>query len=331
MRVMKKMLRVLIAAAFVGLGGFSQSVLAESAKMTIATGVDPGFSHFYVVTLAEVGKKFGLDLQLKTGPSGGASVPLVISNQSNASMSAVLAGINNHLVDKNVVAVAQVVTYDKYFGVVSLKSIKSIDQLKGKKIGITKGTASETLWAEILKHDKLDAKEFAGGVVNVEAPEMLAALERGDIQAFSGWEPWLSRTVLALDKTHILRTNEGVLLDLGFIYMNRGWIEKNRDAAVRFMKAMVATTEFIKNKPDETKKIVGKLLNLSPALMDQLMSKLTFYLKLDQQSYDLTKVHIEQLVQKGRLKPGEFDYGKWFYADLLKAAAPERVALPPNM
>ena len=31
-------------------------------------------------------------------------------------------------------------------------------------------------------------------VVNVEPPEMLAAIQRGNIDAFAVWEPWLSRT-----------------------------------------------------------------------------------------------------------------------------------------
>lgn len=322
-----KILGVAAVAALLAVG----PAKAENASISIATGVDPGFSHFYVATLAELGKKYGLDIDLKTGPAGGRMVPLLISNQTNAAMSAALAGINNHLVDKNVVAVAQVVTYDKFFGVVSLKDITAIDQLKGKKIGITKGTASETLWLEILKHDKLNPADFADGVVNVEAPEMLAAMERGDIQAFSGWEPWLSRTALALKKTHILRTNEGVLQDLGFIYMNKSWVEQNQATAEKFMKTMIDATDLINNKPAEAKALVGKFTNLSPELMDQLMNKLTFYLKLDKQSYDLTTVHIDQLVKKGRLKPGEFDYSQWFYSDLLKKVAPDRVSLPAKM
>lgn len=327
---MKKLLRAMATACLLLMSPQGLQA-AEAEKITIATGVDPGFAHFYIVTLAEIGKKHGLDIDLKTGPSGGRMVPLVISNQANASMSAALAGINNHLVDPKVVAVAQVVTYDKYFGMVSLKEIGSVADLKDKKVGITKGTASETLWLEILKHEGLDTDEYNKAVINVEAPEMLAAMERGDIQAFSGWEPWLSRTVLAVDNTKILRTNEGVLLDLGFIYMNREWIEQNPETAKKFMQAMVETTAFIKEKPDETKKLIGKFLNLSPELMDQLLPKLSFYLKLDKQSYELTKVHIDQLSAKGRLKEGQFDYGKWFYPDLLKSVDASRVSLPDDM
>ena len=38
---------------------------------------------------------------------------------------------------------------------------------------------------------KLSAADYT--VVNVEAPEMVAALERGNIDAYAVWEPWGSR------------------------------------------------------------------------------------------------------------------------------------------
>lgn len=317
-------------AALALLAGLAPGRGAEAQPMVIATGVDPGFAHFYVATRAGILKKHGIDAELKTGPSGGAMIPLLISNQSNASMSAALAGLNNHLTDANVVAVAQIVTYDRWYGIVSLKEIAKVEDLKGRKIGITPGTASESLWAEILKHYKLDPAEYNKGIVKVEAPEMLAAIERGDIHAFSNWEPWLSRTVLALPKTHVLRDNYGILQDLGYIYMNRGWIEKNRETAVKFMRAMVETADFINGKPEETRKIVGQVLNLSPELMNAMMPKLSFYTKLDQQTVDLTRVHIDQLTARGRIT-GKFDYNKWFYPDLLRAADASRVNLPAQM
>src|SRR5262245_8915029 len=104
----------LAIAATVAITAYVSPVPYAAAQMTIATGVDPGFSYFYVVTLADIVKKHGLELKLQTGPSGAAMVPLVISNQSQASMSSALAGINNHIADNNVVAVAQTLTYDRF-------------------------------------------------------------------------------------------------------------------------------------------------------------------------------------------------------------------------
>ena len=56
------------------------SVLAWSAaagaqtKMTIATGVDPVFSAYYVAQQEGLFKKHGLDVRINTGPSGSAMV-----------------------------------------------------------------------------------------------------------------------------------------------------------------------------------------------------------------------------------------------------------------
>ena len=46
---------------------------AAQTKMTIATGVDPVFSAYYVAQQAGLFKKHGLDVRINTGPSGSAS------------------------------------------------------------------------------------------------------------------------------------------------------------------------------------------------------------------------------------------------------------------
>ena len=301
---------------------------ADLPKMVIATGVDPSFTHFYVGIKADIIKNNGVDAQLKTGPSGGGMIPLVVSGQANAAMAATFGGLNNHLVDSDLVTVAHLTTYEHFYGILALKEFKSIADLKGRKVGITRGTASEALWFEALK--KFNLPSPYAELVYVEPPEMLAAIERGDIVAYSNWEPWISRTLTALPNTHLLMDNHDVMRDAAFVYMHRKWIEQNRDAAVKFMRAMVQATDFINQKPQETKKIVGDTVNLSPNLMDLIMPKLSFWAKLDRESYDFIKVQVEQLKQRGRIK-GEFSYDKYLYPDLLKAIDPSRVALPSAM
>ena len=326
---MRKLLTAAVVAAVAAFG----TVSAKAAEFTMVTGVDPGFSIFYVGHLGGFTKKNGLDTELKTGPSGGASVPLLIGHQSNASMAAALAGINNHLVDNNICAVAQIVTLDRWYGIVASDEIKKIEDLKGQKIGVTIGTGSETLWQAVLDHYKLDYDAYNEGVVNVEPPEMAAAIERGDIVAFANWEPWLSRATLAIPGTHILVDNKQVgLYDVVFIYMNRKYIDENRDKAKMFMKSMIDANNHIVNDAADTKNIVGEFLNLSPDLMNQLYPKLTYKVALDQQSFDKTKEVLQQMLNQGRLKDVDaFDFNKWFCADLLKEVDPDRVKLPADM
>jgi ABC-type nitrate/sulfonate/bicarbonate transport system substrate-binding protein len=306
----------------------ASSLAAEMAKMVVATGVDPGFSIVYVAKLGGFFEKNGLDVDMRTGPSGGAMVPLLLSNASNASVAASLAGINNHLKDGDIVAVAQVVRYDRLYGIVAKRDIGSLADLKGKKVAVTVGNASESYWYDALKRDRLNPDDFKASLVNVEPPEMVAAIERGDVQAFSAWEPWISRAVLNVPNTKVLTDNLGTVQDVGFIYMSRKWIDANRATAVRFMKAMNEANDFINQQPDKTKEIVGKLLNLPRNLMDSIMPKCTYTFALDDDSYTVSNRIVDQLVAQGRLKPGQFDFTTWFYPDLLKEIKPEAVRLP---
>jgi len=301
---------------------------AEMTKMTVATGVDPGFSIVYVAKLGGFFERNGLDVDMRTGPSGGAMVPLLLSGASNASVAASLAGINNHLKDADVVAVAQVVRYDRLYGIVARRDVESLADLKGKKIAVTVGNASESYWYDALKHDHLDPADFKGSLVNVEPPEMVAAIERNDVQAFSAWEPWISRAVLNVPNTKVLTDNLGTVQDVGFIYMSRKWINANHATAIRFMKAMNEANEFINREPEKTKQIVGKLLNLPKNLMDSIMPKCTYTFVLGDDAYAVTDRIVAQLVAQGRLKAGQFDFASWFDPDLLKGIKPEAVRLP---
>ena len=304
---------------------------AGLTKMTIATGVDPGFSIFYVAKLGGFLEKNGIDVDLRTGPSGGAMVPLLIANASQASMSAAFAGISNHLKDPDIVAVAQMLRYDRWYGIVAKSDIKSLADLKAKKVGVSVGNASESYWYDALKHASLSAADFKSAMVNVEAPEMVAAIERGDVQAFSAWEPWLSRTVLNVPNTRVLVDDIGMVQDVGFIYMSRKWIEANHDTALKFMRAMKESNDFINREPEKTKEMVGKMLNLPKNLLDSMWPKVKFTLVLGSDSYAVTKRLVDTQIAQGRVKPGQFDYKSWFYPDVLRAVDPAAVTLPASM
>jgi len=301
---------------------------ALAQKITIATGVDPAASVFYVGRDAGILKKHGFDVDLRTGATAGATIPLVITGEAIASHAAAFAGLVNHLTDSGIVAVAQTTALDRWYAVVSNDQIKSVADLKGKKVALSLGTASETLWTAVLKDAGMAASDFE--TVNLAPPEMVAGLTRGDIAAYVAWEPWVSRTTTAFKTTKVLKDGGGLITDGTFIYMNRKWIDANKEAATRFVRAMVEANDFIVTKPAETKKIVGAFLNLTPELMDAMYPKLTYSAKLDAQSYEISKSAVDTLTERGRVK-GKFDYAAWLYGDLLKAVKPDAVNLPAAM
>ena len=217
------MLKRMGIAAFAALAVLAATPAdAQKTKMTIATGVDPSFSQFYVAKESGIFDKNGLDVTINTGASGSAMVPFLINNQVNAAYGSDLAGVVNHNVDSNVIAVADGTYLLKWLSVVG-RNVNSLDDLKGKRVGVAKGTGSEIFWAGVIKKFNLNPADYK--IVDVEAPEMLAAAERGDIDGFSAWEPWPTRTLQTVKGTKILVDAEGIYNNHTFIYMNRGWIE----------------------------------------------------------------------------------------------------------
>jgi len=307
------------ALASVPFGATAQTL----TKMTIATGVDPAFSQFYVAKEGGLFEKNGLDVTINTGPSGSAMVPFLVNNQVQAAYGSDLAGVINHQVDPNIVAVADG-TYLANWESVVARDIDSLEGLKGKKVGVAMGTGAEIFWRRLLAQRKLNPADYT--LVNVEAPEMLAALERNDINGFAVWEPWPTRTLKAVKGAKVVATNAGVYNNINFIYMNRGWIEQNRATAEKFVKALCEANDVIEKDRPAAATMVAKFLKMPVELATELMPKLEFDMNWKPRSLEAIRDSEHLLADQKKLK-APLDYSKYVYLDLLKAVRPQAVEL----
>ena len=317
------------AAAPLALAATGPARAQGLAKMTIATGVDPAFSQFYVAKEGGLFEKNGLDVTINTGPSGSAMVPFLVNNQINAAYGSDLAGVINHQVDPNIVAVADGTYLSRWLNVVG-RNVADLDGLKGKKIGIAMGTGSEIFWRRVVEKKGFKVADFT--MVNVEAPEMLAATERGDIDGFAVWEPWPTRTLMAVKGTKILQTAEGIYNNINFVYMNRGWIDQNKASAEKFMRALIEANDVILKDRPAAIKMVSKFLKMPPELTTELMPKVEYDMDWQPRSIESIEVAVQQLADQKKLK-GPFDYSKYIYLDLVKAVRPENIKIsgvPPT-
>ena len=295
-------------------------------KMTIATGVDPVFSAYYVAQQEGLFKKHELDVRINTGPSGSAMVAFLVNGQIESAFGSEIAGVANHNLDPNVVVVAQATRLVRWIAVVG-RNVDTLDQLKGKKVGIARGSGGEVFWLAMIDKLKLNPADYT--VVNVEAPEMVAALERGNIDAYVVWEPWVTRGLAAIKNTKVLRTQEGILEQGVYVYMNRGWIQKNPAPAEAFIRALVDATDLINRDRKRAAKDVSDFLkNLDPAMVEQLMAKLTFEMELSDFTVNLFRLAEAQLKAQGKLaKP--LDWSGFIYPELMRKVLPAKVNYKP--
>jgi NitT/TauT family transport system substrate-binding protein len=311
----------LIGAAILLLFTATSALAQTGMKMTIGTGVDPSLAQFYVAQAGGIFKKNGLEVDLKIGSSGSAMVPLLVNNQIQAALAAEQAGIQTHNLDPNVVIVGESMLGSRYLAIIG-RDVPDLNAMKGKRVGVALGTASEVFWQALLDKLKLDPKDYK--VINVESPEMMAGLERRDIDVVATWEPWTTRIMAGVPGSKILTLNDGINVPRDYVYVNKGWAQANPAALKAFMLSMVEATKMLNEKPEEAAGYVARTLKLEPKFAAELMTRVDFVMRLRPDAVEHMKGIERGIAKSGKLtKP--IDWTKIFWSDPLASVAPANV------
>ena len=98
-------------------------------------------------------------------------------------------------------------------GIVSKKSIKSISELKGKKIAFQRGFPSHFLLLSILKKAGLSSEDIRQ--IDMDADKAGVAFAAGRLDVAVTWEPWLSKAAEMADGQILVTTKDypGLIVD----------------------------------------------------------------------------------------------------------------------
>jgi outer membrane protein OmpA-like peptidoglycan-associated protein/ABC-type amino acid transport substrate-binding protein len=189
-------------------------------------------------------------------------------------------------------------------GIVSLSSIKSIEDLKGKRVACTQFTPSHFLLLYLLAQSGL-SPEDRGAVEKAiiftqDAPAAAAMFKAAQVDAAVTWEPDLSSAVTARgDDAHILvSTTAASNIIADTLVARQDVIDQAPETLRDFVHGWFEGIEMIKNDPASSYAVVGKALKLDNETVSGMLSglKLTPYAD-NAQFYGLTggKAHYETL------------------------------------
>src|SRR6185312_6557079 len=189
-------------------------------------------------------------------------------------------------------------------GIVSLASIKSIEELKGHKIACTQFTPSHFLLLYLLAQSGLSPVDRAdvekGIIFTQDAPAAAAAFKAKQVDAAVTWEPDLSAAVTARgNEAHVLvSTSAATNIIADTLVARQEIIDKAPDSLRDFVHGWLEGIDVIKNDPQGSYATVGKALKLDSDTISGMLSglKLTPYAD-NAQFYGLTggKAHYETL------------------------------------
>ena len=160
-------------------------------------------------------------------------------------------------------------------GLVAKKSITSIAELKGKKVGFQNGITSHFFLLYTLNKAGLSGKDLIQE--NLGAGEAGAAFVAGKLDAAVTWEPWLTKA-RELPDAHVLVTSKdtpGLLADV--LMATDSMIEEHQEELLGFMKAWFRTIEYMKENPEECTQIIAKAFKLEPREVKNMLTTDHFF------------------------------------------------------
>ncbi|WP_432519022.1 ABC transporter substrate-binding protein [Kineococcus sp. SYSU DK006] len=149
-------------------------------------------------------------------------------------------------------------------------TINTPKDIEGKRIGMYNGAAVALAIESMCQAEGVDysAIEF----VNLEAPEQVTALARGDIDAMAAWEPYLSSAVASGGKLWFTGNRSYLHADAGedvdWLYLSTGlavsqdYLKANPNTLLALMRTLAEATKRINADFEAAAEPIGKELDV---------------------------------------------------------------------
>jgi ABC-type nitrate/sulfonate/bicarbonate transport system substrate-binding protein len=256
-------------------------------KVIFTSAINVPFAPNIIAVEKGFAKKHGLDAEYRIFEAGGMSVEAVVTKNAQVAICADLCLMIQRAKGGAFSLVARTSYTDTELGIGAKAGIRKPADLVGKKIGYFRVSPGEVFFEEYFKKHGLDPKSAT--LLHIAPPEWLPALARGDIDAFFGWEPWLTKLPgVVPNGTVLARSGDNKVYTMEFgLVMDKAFIAQKPAVAEKALAAVKDAVEFIRANPKETAQIVAKAYRITPQDAEG-------YLKNNTYVFDLRKTFIER-------------------------------------
>ncbi|CAM5205650.1 hypothetical protein CDEF62S_05127 [Castellaniella defragrans] len=196
-------------------------------------------------------KASGLDVSIRTFPSGSTAFQAFRSGLGTMLMSGDLPSLKYWISSKHNYRAIQVLTRDtKGYVVEARKDITKPQDLIGKKVATRVGSSGSWFLSEYLNKNGIHDNQV--DVLNLDTNQMPIALCKGDISAFFVWQPFGDQAAAKCgDQVHQLADAQGYMRGYTVLGARPEWLDKNKDAAIRFVEATTRGAAWTEHHPKE--------------------------------------------------------------------------------
>ncbi|KQQ57840.1 MULTISPECIES: sulfonate ABC transporter substrate-binding protein [Pseudomonas] len=138
-------------------------------------------------------------------------------------------------------------------------TIRSVSELKGKKVALNKGSNVHYLLVRALEEAGLKYSDIQ--TVYLPPSDARAAFERGSVDAWVIWDPYQAAAEQQL-QARTLRDGQGIVDNLQFYLATKPYAQKHPEVITALVEEVRAVGEWSKAHPEEVTAQVAPLLGL---------------------------------------------------------------------
>ncbi|SPL71832.1 sulfonate ABC transporter substrate-binding protein [Acinetobacter stercoris] len=151
--------------------------------------------------------------------------------------------------------------------------IQSVQDLKGKRIVLNKGSNVHYLLLKVLEANKLKLDDIQ--VVYLPPADARAAFEKGAVDAWVIWDPFFAAAEQQLG-AKVIATGENLVSNHQFYLADRKFAEANPEILKAVVNELNTTTQWVSAHQDEAARLLEKPTGLPLSVLQTSISRMGF-------------------------------------------------------
>ncbi|WP_034300366.1 ABC transporter substrate-binding protein [Herbaspirillum sp. RV1423] len=287
-RIMKQ------AATLAAAGSMGLPILSRAAGATVVNyGGSAWLGHYsaYIAMKTGMMAKQNIDLRWQAFSTSSARMAAVMAGNVDIAGTGVVSALALMASGaRQFQLIATPNNFGKAEGLLVRDGVNSINDLKGKKIGVTYASSSHVLLLDILAQARIDPDKDVS-VINLPATELLTAYRANQVDAAVAWTPTFNR-IRALPGTKVLLDDSAFSLYKSYkmspgpdvLLTRTSFAKDNRDAVKGFLAAIFEANAFMTKKPEEAAKLLMELTSLTYEEQLTTIKQTEWFSQADQQA-----------------------------------------------
>ena len=155
-------------------------------------------------------------------------------------------------------------------------NIQSIQELKGKRVVLNKGSNVHYLLLKLLEANHLKLSDI--DVVYLPPADARAAFEKGAVDAWVIWDPFFAAAEQQLG-AKVLATGENLVSNHQFYLADREFAEQHPDVLKTVVNELNTTTQWVSQHQTDAAKLLEQQTGLSTEILGTSISRMGFGVK----------------------------------------------------